>query len=306
MDPARDPAEGRDRSPAAPPADTTHASVSPPDALTLAAFGLDAALEPVLLPYGEGRVFRLGDVVLKWLGRDRADVAAWLSDVQAAIKEDGFRVSRPLPSVQGGWLTEDGWSAWTYLAGHHDFRGRIPECIRAITQYHAALRQYPYPPILDAIDNPWRHADRYAFGERPESVHPALADQIDALYVARRPLVGLTDQLIDGDVNAGNVLLSADPPPAGAPPGIIDMAPYWRPAGFALAVFAYWAGPWWGQVDRLTHFAHVEQFDQLLVRAGLRMLLTMSVSGRIEDLERYTRATEVVLAHVGRLTALNG
>lgn len=296
MDSQRPPAEGRNRSSATPSADPT---VAPPDQRTFAAFGLASGLKPVLLPYGEGRVFRAGDAVLKHRGRDRADVAAWIADLHADIQEDGFRVSRPLRTVQGGWLTDDGWSAWTYLDGHHDFRGRIPECIAAIARYHAALSPHPYPPILDTIDNPWRHADRFAFEERPATLHPALADQIDALYAIRRPLVGLTNQVIHGDVNVGNVLLAADPPPAGPPPGIIDMAPYWRPAGFALAVYAYWAGPWWGVAERLDHFARVDQFEQLLVRAGLRMLLAMSVSGRIEDLDRYARATSVVLSVAG-------
>jgi uncharacterized protein (TIGR02569 family) len=297
MDSQHVPADGRDRSSAAPSADLTDSTVAPPDPHTLAAFGLDPDLEPVSLAHGEERVFRVGDVVLKLTEQDRA-VAAWIADLHDSIQEDGFRIGRPLRTVQGGWLTADGWSAWTHLDGHHDFRGRIPECVRAIARYHAALSDRPYPPILDTIDNPWRHADRYAFGERPASVHPALADQIDALYAVRRPLVGLADQLIHGDVNAGNVLVTADPPPEGGAPGIIDMAPYWRPAGFALAVYGYWVGPWWGQPGRLVYFKKIDQFDQLLIRAGLRMLLTMSVSGRLEDLERYARATEVVLEHI--------
>src|SRR5215212_6739694 len=107
MDSARLPAEGRDRSPAAPSAGPTHSTVAPPDARTLAAFGLDPGLEPVPLPDGEGRVFRAGDAVLKRLVGDRADVVAWSADLNVGISEDGFRVSRPLPTQDGGWLTED-------------------------------------------------------------------------------------------------------------------------------------------------------------------------------------------------------
>lgn len=51
--------------------------------------------------------------------------------------------------------------------------------------------------------------------------------------------------------------------------------------------------------DRLAHFARVEQFDQLLIRAGIRMLLIMSESGRLTDLERSTRATTMIVERHG-------
>lgn len=272
-------------------------AVAPPDARTLAAFGLDFDAQPIPLPGGEQRSFRVDDAILKWLrpGRDRPDVTAWTADLHAGIQEDGFRVSRPLPTRTGGWLTDDGWSAWTLLDGHHDYRGRIPECVTAITRYHEALAAFRRPPILDTINNPWAQADRHAFGDRPDRVHPALAAQVDALYAVRRPLIGLRDQLIHGDLNPGNLLLSPEPPPSGAPPAIIDIAPYSRPAGFALAVFGYWIGPWHGRMERLEPFRHVEQFEQLLVRAGLRMLLSMSAFGGPHDLDQYARATALIL-----------
>ena len=141
----------------------------------------------------------------------------------------------------------------------------------AIERYHAALRAHPRPAFFDTLEGPFRRADQYAFGERPARVHPDLEAQVDALYAIRQPLAGIEDQLIHGDLNPGNLLV-AD----GQPPGIIDIAPYWRPAGFALAVFAYWIGPWRNRPDLLAHFAHVDQFEQLLIRAGIRMLLIMS------------------------------
>jgi hypothetical protein len=51
------------------------------------------------------------------------------------------------------------------------------------------------------------------------------------------------------------------------------MAPYWRPAGFALAVLAYWLGPAVGDSAVLAAFEAVPEFDQLLVRAALRSVL---------------------------------
>jgi uncharacterized protein (TIGR02569 family) len=289
MDPKRIVARGDDQTPAEPRRTSTASGSTPPDAQTLAAFGL-ADGEPVPLPGGEERTYKVGNAVLKQLHRGSAVVTSWTADLHAGIREDGFRVARPLPTPGGGWITDDGWSAWTFLDGHHDYRGRIGECVAAITRYHVALRAYPRPAFIDTVDDPFRRADRHAFGDRPSQIHPVLAEQVDALYAIRKPLVGLPDQLIHGDLNPGNVLLSA-----GQPPAIIDIAPYWRPASFALAVFAYWIGPWLDRPERLAHFAHVEQLDQLLVRAGIRMLVSMSEFGRIEDLERYTRATELIV-----------
>jgi uncharacterized protein (TIGR02569 family) len=274
MDPERVVAVGHDRA---------------PDARTLAAFGLIGE-EPVPLPYGERRSYRVGDAVLKHLNGGSAEVVRWDADLRAGLREDGFRIARPLAVRGGGWLTEDGWSASAFLDGGHDYRQHVEACVTAIERYHAALRTQPRPAFLDTLEGPFRRADQDAFGERPAQMHPDLMEQVDALYAIRRPLVGLEDQLIHGDLNASNLLV-AD----GQSPGIIDIAPYWRPAGFALAVFAYWIGPWRNRPDLLAHFAYVEQFDQLLIRAGIRMLLIMSEFGRLTDIERYTRATRMIL-----------
>jgi uncharacterized protein (TIGR02569 family) len=268
--------------------------LTPPDTATLAAFGLEGA-EPIPLPYGEDRCYRVGNVVLKYLAGDSTEVAVWNADLHAGIREDGFRIAQPLPTRGGGWLTENGWSASTFLVGHHDYRQHVDACVSAIERYHAALAAHARPAFFDTLNHAFRRADRYAFGDRPAAVHPDLEEQVDALYAIREPLVGLPDQLIHGDLNPGNLLI-AD----GEPPGIIDIAPYWRPVGFALAVFAYWIGAWRPQPELLTQFAHVEQFDQLLIRAGIRMLLIMSEFGRLTDMGRYTRATRLILERHGR------
>jgi aminoglycoside phosphotransferase (APT) family kinase protein len=108
----------------------------------------------------------------------------------------------------GGWLTEDGWSASTFFDGGHDYRRHLGTCFAAITRYHAALRAQPRQAFFDTLEGPFRRADLYAFGERPAHVHPDLEAQVDALYAIRRPLVGLENQLIHGDLNPGNLLVA--------------------------------------------------------------------------------------------------
>jgi uncharacterized protein (TIGR02569 family) len=265
-----------------------------PDARTLAAFGL-ADEEPIPLPYGELRTYRVGNAILKHLNGGSVEVFVWDAELRAGLREDGFRIARPLPVRGGGWLTEDGWSASVFLDGGHDYRQQVEACVTAIERYHVALRMQPRPAFFDTLEGPFRRADLYAFGERPERVHPDLEAQVDALYAIRRPLVGIKDQLIHGDLNPSNVLVAER-----QAPGIIDIAPYWRPVGFALAVFAYWIGPWRNRLDLLAHFAHVDQFEQLLIRAGIRMLLIMSELWRLQDMDRYTRATRMILTRHGR------
>src|SRR5688500_8291668 len=100
---------------------------------------------PVPLPFGELRCYRVGDIVLKHLNGGSAEDFSWAAGLHAGIEEDGFRVAKPLPVRGGGWVTDDGWSASTLLAGHHDYRQYVEACVTAITRYHQALRTRPRP-----------------------------------------------------------------------------------------------------------------------------------------------------------------
>jgi len=48
----------------------------------------------------------------------------------------------------------------------------------------------------------------------------------------------------------------------------IDFTPYWAPVDFALAMFANWVV--------LKHLQSIKHFDQLIIRAAIRMLLIVS------------------------------
>jgi hypothetical protein len=78
------------------------------------------------------------------------------------------------------------------------------------------------------------------------------------------------------------------------PPAIIDIPPYWRPPEFALAVYAYWVGPWLGNSQILENFREVKNFDQMLIRAAIRMLLIQSELGRVKNLEAHQIAYNII------------
>jgi Ser/Thr protein kinase RdoA (MazF antagonist) len=238
-------------------------------------FGLRG--DPTPLPGGSRPVYRVGDVVLKRLRsgsleHDRSlDLAPWLAEVLASLHQVGFRMPRPLQTRAGRWLAEDNWTAWTYLEGQHATAQDVPACIDAIVALHRALDAAPKHPLLDHNQSVFGRADGACWSDAPGQGHPLLAPLLDALYALRRPLDGLAAQLIHADLNPENILIAR-----GQAPGFLDLTPFWRPPEFAVALFANWIGPRRGDRRVLGAFAGVRAFDQLLIRAGIRMLLIVT------------------------------
>jgi uncharacterized protein (TIGR02569 family) len=244
--------------------------------------------KPVFLPGGEGRTYKAGDVILKHLKNDSIEFANWSADLFDRIEESGFRVSRPIKASSGEWVTPDGWSAWTYMEGNHNYEGHIEESVSAIKSFHDAIKDFSPPKSFYKWDSPYVRADKYAWGEKPKIVHPQLEGVVEKLYAVRQPL-DMPDQLIHGDLNPDNILLSHDSYPV-----IIDIAPYLRPSDFGIAVYAYWIGAYRYKPEDLDYFKNIPNFKQLLVRAGIRMLLIMSEFNKVTEMTRYERATEIV------------
>lgn len=259
-----------------------------PNKKVLEQFGLNE--KATFLPGGERRTYRVGDVVLKHINNDNSEHTKWIAETYSQIKEDGFRIPRPLKSVAGEWITDEGWSAWTFLDGNHDYRDNVPESIQAIIKFHDALKGVARPSFLSEIDSAYKRADQMTWGDKPEQIHPELKEMVQELYNKKVEMDGLGNQLIHGDLNPNNILFQDSLSPA-----IIDIAPYWRPVEFSLGVYAYWIGPWRDDEVILEHFKNIKHFDQMLVRAGIRMLLIMSEFNKINDFEKYKTATEIVL-----------
>lgn len=264
-----------------------------PDAAVLDAFGLRE--DAVLLPGGEGRTYRSGDVVLRREDGAMIEEAEWLAALFERIEPDGFRISRPLRTRDSGFIAHGEWSAWTYVEGKPAVAGDIPAIIPAVRRFHAALAASPRPVHLDERHTPWDRADGWVWGELPASVPEPFREPLAQLASVRRPLHNLPHQLIHGDLNPENVLIAP-----GLPPAIIDFTPYWRPADFGVAVAAYWFGPYRGDATVLRQFTAIPQFDQLLVRAALRMLLTLVAFGTERGMDEYRTATAIVYRHVVR------
>jgi hypothetical protein len=226
---------------------------------------------------GSGVTYRLGSVVLKRLHRMSFEsqhslvLAPWLAAELAQIEQVGFRLSIPLSCRCGRWMLDDGWTAWTFLEGRSVGDADVPAVIDAATALHRKLGHVHKHPLLDENTTAWGFAHRYCWRDQRVRVHPLLAEMVSELYARYRPLPSLPCQLIHGDLNVDNIVVTPD-----QPPGFIDFTPFWAPVGFAIAMFANWVGPRRGDVQVLRHFEDIPHFPQLLLRSAVRMLFIVS------------------------------
>src|SRR5437868_4140344 len=78
---------------------------------------------PLSLPGGSNETFKVGDFVLKHIHDTSLEndhslkLIQWLAEISHGIKEDGFRIPRPLKTKLGTWIDKEGWTAWSFLEG---------------------------------------------------------------------------------------------------------------------------------------------------------------------------------------------
>ena len=260
----------------------------------LDAFGLTGDPEP--LPGGEGRSIRVGRTVLK--PAEAGDEASWTAELLSQVAEDGFRVARPVPALDGHWVVA-GWSASQVVTGEPGPADRWDELLAAARAFHLALRSVPCPGFLDRHTHRWALADRVAWGEAAVEALPEVSPLMSRLEALRRP-IGAQCQLVHGDLS-GNVLF-AD----GQPPAIIDFSPYWRPTSYADAVIAIDGVLWFDAGRDVFELAWSSQdFHQLLVRALIFRLVAFNEAARgaavevLDELASFERAASEVEAVSG-------
>ena len=243
----------------------------------------------------------MGNVVLKCVketsleNNHSLELIEWIAEFSQSLKQDGFRFPRALQTREGKWITPDGWTAWTVVEGRHSTGEDVAGVIEGIVAFHQALAGIPKNPLMDENQTAWGKADRWCWGEKPAHIHPVVEPLVKTLYELRRPVEGLKSQLIHGDLSLANILIAPHLPPA-----FLDLAPFWRPVEFALVMYANWVGPRQSDVSVLKYFQHIQAFDQMLLRASIRMLLVMHVLGDLADWETCSekQAAELVLNYL--------
>jgi len=263
----------------------------------LDAFNLSGPIQP--LSGGTVSVYRVGNLVIKPLMPTSLEnphslvLAPWLAENFANLTEQGFRLTRQVPTCENRWLTRDNWTAWTVLEGSVPIKDDIPQIVTAIRALHRAISHFSKHPLLDQNDIAWGVAHKYCWGERPPWIHPKLEEIVTALYDKLNPLPPMEWQLIHGDLSPDNILIAPE-----KPPGFIDFTPFWAPVDFAIAIFANFIGPRKGDASILPYFDDIPHFRQLLLRAAIRMLLVVSELGGVNECQTERRAAEIVLDYV--------
>lgn len=275
-------------------------SVPPPDHVR-ATFGLDRA-DVVPRPGGG---WRIGEVVMT-LVPDHAR-AAWSAAVREELVVDGIRVARPVRATDGRYVVA-GWRADTYIAGTPE--SRHDELVQLSWRLHEAtaplerprfILQTPAPPHSEV--DIFTVADRAAWEDQPlktarlaglseptdrEGAHSV--DVLRQLASLRRP-VSSPNQVVHGDL-FGTVLFAG-----AAAPGLTDITPYWRPAGWAAAVVVVDSIAWGGADEGLIgRWADTPEWPQMLLRATMFRLAVHAVHPRAtaEALPGLLRVAELV------------
>jgi len=243
-------------------------AVPPPDHV-LRAFG--AATDPPELVDGARRSgWRCGNIVIRPV-EDPAQ-ASWLATTFEQLQVTGVRLARPVRSSDGRWVVA-GWSAQRFVSGSP--APRIDDILAAAVALHEALAPVPEPRFLRDRTDLHSWADRLSWGDvddedgRTGSGHGGRL--FAALAAGRRP-VDTTSQVVHGEL-FGNVLFAGS-----APPAVIDITPYWRPASWAAAVIAVDALSWGGaSTDLLGEWNELPEWPQMLRRALLfRLAVSLS------------------------------
>lgn len=257
----------------------------------MSAFNSDAS--PVHLSGGGAQAWRAGGIVLK-PGFDPVS-ANWEAGVSLKIKQEGFRVAKPVKSRTGEWCVE-GWCAWEFLEGGHD-KGRWPERVAANIAFHKALAGFPKPAHFDGRTSPWSVADRVAWGEEKVEFSEPFREPLARLFAILKP-INLPSQLVHGDLGYENIIFQP-----GLAPAIIDFSPYWRPAGLSLGVATADALAWEGaDASILKEVEHLPHFYQLFARAVITRLVVADRvfrAGRkdmVEDIAGYQPAMDIIFA----------
>jgi len=235
-------------------------TIAPPPQEVAAAFGA-AGLAPSPVQGGQGVTFRIGDLAIKQC--DDIEQAQWLAGVLEAVEEQGFRIARPVRANTGCFVV-NGWCATRWLDGTTTMEGegRWYEAIEACRAFHRALRAVPHSPLLQRANNPYDQADAAVWAEWPQNLR--IGPAAERLRHRLRPIM-LPSQLVHGDPSEGNLLFAP-----GKPPGIIDVAPYWHPADYGVAVLIADGIAWsHAPLGLLANVADRPEMDQLLIRAVL-------------------------------------
>ena len=220
-------------------------------------------IKPILLSGGLGNTYKSGNIVLK-PGSDPIE-SNELAEIASRVNYDKVRIPKPIKSINNNWI-EHNYVAWEYLDGK-DLIESYSEKIDLCDHFSQAFKQFDKPDFIDQKKNSWHTADKVTWGELDKTYDPGFQNIINSV-MNQLVLINLPNTIIHGDIS-GNIISD---PNKGI--GVIDLTLYWRPKDFSKAVLLMdiWA---WDDapLDLYNQVSDLPEFDQLLIRAGLRRII---------------------------------
>lgn len=239
-----------------------------------ASFNLDG--EPIPLAGGQNTSVKINDAVLKPV--DDEPHSEWLLNVIDKIVPDGYRLSKPIRSKNGKFVSK-GWICMRFERGH-ETRGNIEEKLRVSRLFHrdisgVSVRDFPQP------DHVWSKAHRIAWQtkELPEGVHKDARDIVESLLCSISLQKRYNVQVVHGDLS-GNILLDD-----ALEPLIIDFSPTVAPVEYAEAILACDCIAWQGSpISELDTLPDSKLYNEMILRAVIfRLTVAAICSGQDYD-----------------------
>lgn len=260
-----------------------------------------ASGQAISLPGGQGTSFRYDNIVLKPCD----DPTEWtgLAPLLSKLCPDGYRIAKPVQALDGRWVV-DGWLATYLVEGASGYAGSEKEALSACLRFHQDLsdvyKSTDRPNWLGCIPTIYRKADQLVWGElhMDGELGKDICKILNPIAEALSP-IKLPNQITHGDPGGENVLFAENLDPA-----IIDIAPYWRPAGYAMAMMLADGIAWEGSKRSILELAQDEpHICNLLLRAVMFRLIVSVLWRGAASLSRNYSAYEPVMqwafAHIG-------
>lgn len=251
--------------------------------VVLECFGIEG--KAAALAGGEGLTFRVGEVVLKRVHDSRE--ARWTQEVLSRIECDGFRIARPIATLDGQWVHEN-WAASRFIDGLRPAApswGAVASAGLRLADAAERVRDGGRG-VLSGRTHRWAVADRVAWGEVDVELNSdASAIRSRLLYLVGHPAAD--EYFVHGDLS-GNVFFDR-----ALVPVILDISPYLRPRRWASAIVVADAVLWNGAALSLAESFVANSTDRdLLGRALIFRLVAEQLAGepsRDALLEPYRR-----------------
>jgi uncharacterized protein (TIGR02569 family) len=261
-------------------------------------FGISS--EARLLTGGQGTAIQYDNIVVK----PCHDPAEWtgLAALLSRLRPVGYRLAKPKQALDGRWVV-DGWMATHLVEGTPGYKGREAEALSACRCFHQDLADVyglsDCPDWLGSVSNVWRKANQLAWGELPLSkeLGDDVYEYLTPIVKSIRP-IDLPNQITHGDPGSDNVLFALNQAPA-----LIDIAPYWRPAGYAIAMMLADGIAWEGSKLSTLALARDEPYIGQLLLHAVMFRLTVSVlssgpASLAKQYSAYESVTQWAMAHM--------